>query len=357
MKDYRAAYNALMNFYPFSLGNIDGEQWKVIDEHYQISSFGRVKSFWHGKAKILKPVVLPNGYLRISLIIGGEKKGGMIHRLVAENFLPNHDSNLVVNHIDGQKLNNHVSNLEWCTQQENVKHAVKRGLQGSGEESHKALLTNEQVEWCREVYKPCDKEFSGAALARKLNTTEMVIHKAVHGDCYKNAGGKAHKKRQKQGRVPDEIRAEIRELYIKGSKDFNVYTLAKKYGITPSAIHLIIREDENYKAEPRNKLTDDQVAQLRQMYIPNSPIYGAAAFGRLLGLNEATIRSVVQGKTYKQASGTIHKKARPMQRIPDDIRQQIRAEYVKGSKEFGSVALGKKYGVSCRSVLTIINEK
>lgn len=215
MKDYRAAYEALMKFYPFTLDDLDGEQWNAISDDYQISNFGRVKSFWHGKAKILKPVALPNGYLQVSLIVGGKKKGGIIHRLVAENFLPNHESNLVVNHLDGCKLNNHVSNLEWCTQQENVKHAVEFGLQGSGEDSHRALLTNEQVEWCREVYISGDKEFGGAALARKMSTTEMVIHKAVHGDCYKPAGGQFHKKRKKKHRIPDEIRAEIQSRYMK----------------------------------------------------------------------------------------------------------------------------------------------
>lgn len=357
MKDYRAAYEALMKFYPLTLGNLDGEEWKIIDEHYHISSYGRVKSFWNGKIKILKPVALPNGYLHVSLIINSEKKNGMIHRLVAEKFLPSHGENLVVNHVDGCKFNNHVSNLEWCTQQENVKHSIRVGLQGSGENSHRALLTNEQVEWCREVYKPRDKEFGGAALARKLNVTEMVIHTAVHGDCYKNADGAIHAKGHKQSRIPDEIRREIQSLYVKDSKDFNIYTLAKKYNVAPTVIHSILLEDVNYKPEPRQKLSDEQVTQLRQMYVPNSPIYGAAAFGRLLGLSEATIRSVVQGKTHKQVGGTIHKPLESRNRIPTNIRKQIRAEYIKGSRESGTVALGKKYGIARHTVEIIVNEK
>lgn len=357
MKDYRAAYEALMKFYPFTLDNLDGEEWKIIDEHYHISSYGRVKSFWHGKAKILKPTAMPNGYLHVSLIINSEKKNGMIHRLVAENFLPSHGENLVVNHVDGCKFNNHVSNLEWCTQQENVKHAVSVGLQGSGEESPRALLTNEQVEWCREVYKPRDKEFGGAALARKLNATEMVIHTAVHGDCYKPAGGQTHKKKQKKERLPNETRAEIQLLYVRGSKDFNIYTLAEKYGVAATTIATILREDAGYEITPRKKLTDEQVAQLRKMYVPNSPIYGATAFGRLLGLSEATIRSAVQGKTHKQVGGTIHKPLEPRKRIPTNIRKQIRAEYIKGSRESGTIALGKKYGIARHTVEIIVNEK
>lgn len=357
MKDYRAAYNALMQFYPLAPDDIDGEEWKFIDEHYHISNYGRVKSFWHGKTKILKPVATPNGYLRVSLIINGEKKGGMIHRLVAENFLPNHDNNLVVNHIDGQKLNNHASNLEWCTLQENVKHAVATGLQGSGEDSHRALLTNEQVKWCREVYKPRDKDFGSAALARKLGVGLSVIHTAVHGDCYKPASGEVHKKRQRKDRLPNEIRREIQGLYVKGSKDFNIYTLAEKYGVASATIATILREDANYKVTPRKKLTDEQVAQLRQMYDPNNPIYGAAAFGRLLGLSESTIRSVVQGKTHKQVGGAFYKPQKTRSRVPDDIRAKIRSEYVKGSRDFGAVALGKKYGINYHTVLIIVAEK
>lgn len=83
------------------------------------------------KAKWLKSC--PNrkgGYLHVKLQTPTGRKTAYIHRLVAEAFMPNPYNLPQVNHIDGNKYNNHVSNLEWCTQEENNLHAQKLGLVG-----------------------------------------------------------------------------------------------------------------------------------------------------------------------------------------------------------------------------------
>lgn len=68
------------------------------------------------------------GYYIVTLCKGKERKTKKIHRLVAEAFIPNVENKLQVNHIDGNKLNNNVKNLEWCTDSENMIHAYKTGL-------------------------------------------------------------------------------------------------------------------------------------------------------------------------------------------------------------------------------------
>ena len=103
-------------------------QWKEIQGYngrYFISSNGQVKNKY---GKILKPWIR-NGYYTIGLMVNKKRTNYYIHRLVAEYFLSNADKQRnFVNHLDGDKLNNNVSNLEWCTRQENAQHAYETGL-------------------------------------------------------------------------------------------------------------------------------------------------------------------------------------------------------------------------------------
>ena len=98
------------------------EKWKDIrgfEGKYAVSDHGRVKHLPDGH--ILKPRIHTHGYLRVNL----KKKDYYIHRLVANAFL--FDVKPEVNHIDLNKTNNNVSNLEWCTRGENIAHGYKMG--------------------------------------------------------------------------------------------------------------------------------------------------------------------------------------------------------------------------------------
>ena len=78
--------------------------------------------------RCLKTRITRHGYEQVSLRLNNKNKLVYIHRLVAETFIPNPENKPQVNHIDGNKQNNHVSNLEWCTSRENQLHAYKMGL-------------------------------------------------------------------------------------------------------------------------------------------------------------------------------------------------------------------------------------
>jgi hypothetical protein len=110
------------------------ENWMAIAECngiYYISDHGRVKSYKFGKERILKPGLVGvsgNQYLAVVLIIKSNKKTIKIHRLVALAFIENIENKPTVNHIDGNKLNNHKENLEWNTSKENIRHAWDNGL-------------------------------------------------------------------------------------------------------------------------------------------------------------------------------------------------------------------------------------
>ena len=102
--------------------------WKMLDRnnHYLVSDLGEVYSL--RRNKLLSPKLNHDGYLRIQLYDRGSCEFVSIHRLIAETFIPNPNKKPFVNHIDGNKQNNCVKNLEWCTQQENIIHAWKTGL-------------------------------------------------------------------------------------------------------------------------------------------------------------------------------------------------------------------------------------
>lgn len=78
--------------------------------------------------KVLKPLLNKVGYLQLGLYISGKQTRKYLHRLIAEAFIPNPENKPEVNHIDGNKQNNSISNLEWVTPSENRKHAYTIGL-------------------------------------------------------------------------------------------------------------------------------------------------------------------------------------------------------------------------------------
>ena len=174
-------------------------EWKAIKGYeglYEISNTGLVKALekrvdrgkchrtW--KSHIKRYGVDNNGYLRVSLSKEGVNKTHKVHRLVATAFISNPDKLPQVNHIDGNKQNNHVSNLEWCTQSDNMSHAYKNGLKrNDGEFNSQSKLTQEDVNHIRAVYKPRDKEFSTVALGKKYGVHRKTITRIVTGQYWR----------------------------------------------------------------------------------------------------------------------------------------------------------------------------
>lgn len=94
--------------------------WKQIFDRYEVSDCGLVRNKESGK--LLKTFVNDKGYEIVSLWIDQRDKKFRVHRLVAEAFIPNPENKSQINHIDGNKLNNHKNNLEWSTNSENIMH-------------------------------------------------------------------------------------------------------------------------------------------------------------------------------------------------------------------------------------------
>ena len=149
------------------------EPLKGFEHDYAISRKGKILSLLTDQ--IVRPTVNSEGYLKITLWKDGKSYTRRVHRLVAEQFIPNPDNLPVVNHIDGNKKNPDVNNLEWCTQQENVQHAFNTGL---------TLKTSDKV-----VVRGDGRVYKSLTEAAKENyITKSAISKAIHG-VRKTAGG------------------------------------------------------------------------------------------------------------------------------------------------------------------------
>jgi len=112
-----------------------------IDEYpdYFITKDGKI---WNDKKQRYIKATFDGRYLRVSLYSKNKFKFCMLHRLIAKAYLPNPDNLKCVNHIDGDKLNNSISNLEWCTASENNYHAFKTGLRVWKEKSRKKVAAS-----------------------------------------------------------------------------------------------------------------------------------------------------------------------------------------------------------------------
>ena len=174
--------------------DIKNEIWKDIDGYkglYQVSNFGRVKSLDRirfkyqykcqkkinmlYKGKILSPGD-SKGYFIVCLMINNKYKTISVHRLVAKAFIQNPENKPNINHIDFNPKNNHISNLEWCTQYENIHHTIKhnRDVQITSENHYNAKLKNKDVIEIKSLLKNNIKQKS---IAEIFNVDASLISK------------------------------------------------------------------------------------------------------------------------------------------------------------------------------------
>lgn len=173
------------------------EKWIPIcgyESNYIISNHGNVKSLNYngikGKERLLKPAQDKKGYMRVALSNNIKLKTFKIHRLVAEHFILNQENKPCVNHIDCNKTNNNVLNLEWCTYKENTAHAIKNGIFvfqtpekstnkniKHGELNGFSILKENQVIEIRKKYKK--RVYTRKMLAIEYGVTESCIKDVI----------------------------------------------------------------------------------------------------------------------------------------------------------------------------------
>lgn len=157
--------------------------WTDISANYEASTEGHIRN--KKTKQILHEFVGNDGYLRTQF----DGKTRTVHRVIAMAFLPAENGKDFVNHKDGNKKNNHVENLEWCTRTENMKHAYSHGLKSSvGELNGRTKLSSDSIKFIRENYKARDKTYGAKALAKRFGVAHQTICAVVSKQNWKEAG-------------------------------------------------------------------------------------------------------------------------------------------------------------------------
>lgn len=177
------------------------EVWKPIEGFegmYEVSNKGRVKSLFRHtsyknqfgtitilpiKEKLLKCNPCNVDYPRVRLLKDGVTTEIHVHRLVAKAFLDNPDNHNYVNHLDNNKLNNNVENLEWCSQSRNCHHAFDIGANHHGIKHWLSKLSEKQVREIR--YRLKTENISQRKLAKEYNVSSTTIRMIAIGKTWR----------------------------------------------------------------------------------------------------------------------------------------------------------------------------
>jgi|SRR6478735_600889 len=178
------------------------EIWKSYRTHYEVSNFGNVRTIvrlvfqpkvGYRKFKSKSVAITDNGrgYKLFSTSVNKKRKNCYLHRAVAELFICNPHNLPEVNHKDGDKSNNHVSNLEWVSTQQNRNHAVVNDLVKFGAEITNSKLTEKQVIEILSIHKE-NPNVNRSKLCLKYNVADTAICKIIAGKRWRRTHAKFH---------------------------------------------------------------------------------------------------------------------------------------------------------------------
>lgn len=155
--------------------------WKKYSENYEASTDGHIRN---SKTKhVLHEFKSKDGYMRTQL--GGKTR--LVHRVIAQTFIENPHQLPEVNHIDGCKTNNAVSNLEYCSRSDNLRHAYINDLRNAKRTNNsRCKLSEDDVAYIKNNYSRGDKIYGAKALSKRFGVAYQTICAVVSGQNWKD---------------------------------------------------------------------------------------------------------------------------------------------------------------------------
>lgn len=277
---------------------IENEIWKKINidcdnKYYEISNMGNVRKINKNNIRLLKNTKLSSGYL----VCGFNNKNSYVHRLVAETFIPNTNNKKEVNHIDGNKSNNKVSNLEWVTRAENLKHARDSGLV-------KTKVTKDKFKYIVDSYKKDNSYENIIYLSNKFEISVGHIERILRNGLLSFSS---------EYRESDLSKDEIKYIYenvIRDDKNFSINKIAKQFNISPNTVSLIVNNKtyvnitKNLKSNSfnvknkREKIPTDNVIDIYENTNYNDKNLNPTAMAKKYNIKVNQISNIINGKNY-----------------------------------------------------------
>lgn len=298
------------------------EIWKDIgNTGYRISNLGNVLGL---QKRIIQLAKDGEGYLIFRLYTSGKAKTARVHRLVAKAFIENPNSLDQVNHIDGCKTNNVVSNLEWVTNRQNIDHAMFNNLVPKGEEHNRAILSEADA---IRILSDEFKDSSNESIAKLFNVHSSTIYSLRIGKTWKHlnlprlmemprtvcseessevrklsaARGDAHGLAQ----LTSEDIPHILELFKEGLTNIEIASLFNvgrstiydiRVGKRWQHIPGVVQRVKSNLEEATKKLFAEDIPLIRKM---SSDGLSNSEIARKFNVHNGTIHSILSGKTWK----------------------------------------------------------
>jgi len=215
----------------------EDEIWKGIngiEEYYEVSTFGRIKSL---RRNIIMKQRNRGGYKSAKLSVNGVAKHKNTHQYVAETFIPNPENKPQVNHIDTDKFNTHISNLEWNTAKENTDHAYANNLIPihKGEDCYISKFTNKEVVY---IYTNPDN-LTMKHLSKKFNRDVRIIHNIWNRKEWKSVTENLKLNKVLEKQTMKEL--DVKFIY-ENPYNFSSYELEYIFNLSNGMINLIYRD-------------------------------------------------------------------------------------------------------------------